>query len=66
MLCVSCLVLTIEGDLREGLRWIRKMEEKRWDLKSEISELNSVPEFSFVLREEGQKSPQLWTFLTGT
>jgi len=42
------------------------MEEKRWDLKSEISELNSVPEFSFVLREEGQKSPQLWTFLTGT
>ena len=31
-----------------------KIEEKSWNLKSEISELNSVPQLSFVLREEGE------------
>ena len=30
------------------------MEEKTWDLKSETCELNSVPEFSYVLREVGE------------
>ena len=61
MLCIMAF-LRIEGDPPEGL----KNGGEKVDLKSKISELNSVPELSFVLREEGQKSPQLWTFLTGT
>ena len=41
------------------------MEEKRWDLKSEISELNLVPEFSFVLREEGEEKSTIVDFPDG-